>query len=159
MLNKQGRIYFLALVLTIMGCMAVVQPVAAADFGGAAPVSDAQLAHLRGGFDVGGGQVKLSFGIKQLSFINGELVAVTNLDAPAANAVNVVQNGTGNFVNPGLGNEMASGTLATVIQNSLDGQTIGNLNLYNINVTSLQAAHSLSVHNAIADALARGSAP
>jgi len=131
-------------------------PVTAADFAGVAPVSNARLANLRGGFAIGSGRsrVRVSFGIERLSFINGELAAVTQLGAATDSGVHVIQNGPGNLAAAQLQGALPSGSLATVIQNTLDGQTISNVNLYNVNVTSLQSAQALAMHESLVGALA-----
>lgn len=156
MLQRQKSVSSLIIILAAMTVWCTALPAAAAHFAGAQPVSNAQLASLRGGFAIGSGRVRLSFGIRRLSFINGKLAAVTQLDSVASGGLHVIQNGPGNFVTPSLSSTLPAGTLMTVIQNSLDGQTISNLNVFDITISSVQAARSLSMHNAVVDALARG---
>lgn len=136
------------MLLTVMSV-----PVLAANFAGAAPVSDAQLAGLRGGFRIGNDSdsVWLSFSIDQLAYINGDLVATTHLGSPGQTGTTVISNGLGSHVVTTL----PSGSLGTVIQNSLDDQTISNVNVFNVGVNSLQAAHWLSVQDVVANALVR----
>lgn len=128
-----------------------------AGFAGLRPVSDAQLARLRGGFSVGGGpnQVQLSLGIERLTFVNGELATVTRLGASTADGIRLIQNGGGNLFDTSVLRTLLPGTVGTVIQNSLDDQTIRNLNVFNVTVTSRQLAHSLEIQNSVRDALAR----
>ena len=138
------------LFLTLAG---VPAPVMAADFAGVSPVSDAQLASLRGGFAIGDGDdsVWLSFSFDQLAYINGNLVATTHLTSLADAKVTVIQNGVDNHVR----NTWPPDTFGTVIQNSLDSQVISNVNVFNMTVTSLRAAQWLSVQSTVQGALTR----
>lgn len=138
------------LFLTLAGLSA---PVMAADFAGVSPVSDAQLASLRGGFAIGDGDdsVWLSFSFDQLAYINGNLVATTHLASLADAKVTVMQNGVGNYVR----NTLPPNTFGTVVQNSLDSQVISNVNVFNMTVTSLRAAQWLSVQDTVQGALTR----
>lgn len=112
-------------------------------------VADAQLDRMRGGFDVGGG-LMVSLGIRQATYINGQLVTQTAIPlaqlnqltaAQAAtlrerlNTLTVVQNGPGNrygaIQSPADGSalvsQIAGAGAGTVIQNSLSGQRIQQL--------------------------------
>lgn len=120
-----------------------------------AAVSDRQLDSVRGGFDAGGGLLA-SFGIERATYINGQLVAHSQVSIPdvahitagqaqalalATSTVNVIQNGPGNVVEP---RSFAPGSAATFIQNSLDNQNIQNLTTINATVNTLgafRAAH------------------
>lgn len=79
------------------------------------PVSDANLDHARGGFDLGGGLVA-SFGLQEETYINGLLVMSTSINIPdiskitqqqaaalasTLDGLNLLQNGPGNGVVPG----------------------------------------------------------
>jgi len=79
------------------------------------PVSDANLDHARGGFDLGGGLVA-SFGLQEETYINGLLVMSTSINIPdiskitqqqaaalasTLDGLNLVQNGPGNGAVPG----------------------------------------------------------
>lgn len=149
-----GMIAALAL---LCGASASAAPPADTGFIGLQPVSDARLAQLRGGFSIGGGpnQVQLSLGIERLTFVNGEPAVVTRLGSSVSDGIRLIQNGAGNVFDTSVLHTLLPGTLGTVIQNSLDGQTIHNLNVFNITVTSRQLAQSLSVQNSVRDALAR----
>lgn len=120
------------------------------------PVSDARLDALRGGFtiSVGGVSVDLSMGLKQATYINGQLAFSSDLSGAAvpSQVLRVIQNGPGNVFNPGSLN-LPPGTMATVIQNSLDKQLIQNINVLNVTVTSQALAHALSLQSALRDAL------
>jgi len=159
MLQQYRFITALAALLTGLALASMALPTPAAGFAGAPPVSDARLAQLRGGFAIGSGsdRVRLSFSIERLSFINGELAAITTLNPTSKDGVHVIQNGAGNLVDSALRDALPSDVLGTVIQNSLDNQTIGNLNIYNVTVTSRQAAQSLSMQSSLRDALAASS--
>lgn len=158
MLRTQGFVTALALaVVTMAGMQAPAS--AAPRFAGAKPVSDAQLAHLRGGFSIGSGpdRIQVSLGIDRLSFVNGELATITRLGGSGGDSgIRLVQNGSGNRFDRSVLDALPAGTLGTVIQNSLDDQTIRNLNVFNITVTSRKLAQSLSVRSAVQDALTRG---
>lgn len=146
-----------ALTLLCGASVCAAGPAADAGFAGLPPVSDAQLARLRGGFSIDGGpgQIQLSLGIERLTAINGKLASVTRLGASAADGIRLIQNGAGNVFDASVLHTLLPGTLGTVIQNSLDGQTIRNLNVFNITVNSRQLAQSLAVQNSVTDALAR----
>ncbi|MGC1550970.1 MAG: hypothetical protein WA777_20795 [Rhodanobacter sp.] len=90
-----------------------------------APVSNAKLDGVRGGFDLGNG-LMASLGIQQVTYINGNLVISNNITIPnvanitsqqatalatVLNTVNVVQNGPGNtFDTSSSGQNMAAVT-------------------------------------------------
>ncbi|MEW9570742.1 hypothetical protein ABQJ54_03195 [Rhodanobacter sp. Si-c] len=96
---------------------------AVADFG--KPVDDAGLDQVRGGFDLGDGLVA-SLGIQQVAYIDGNLVASTSIDIPNVaqitpqQALNlaaalgnldlVIQNGSGNSVDPATTAQNAAAT-------------------------------------------------
>ncbi|MBT9505076.1 hypothetical protein [Rhodoferax sp.] len=127
-------------------------------------VSDERLGGQRGGFDVGAG-LSLSFGIIRSVSINGIVVAatsfilpdvtkITNEQAKLASAaiaqVTVVQNGAGNFVDSSVTAKLPSGT---IIQNSLDNQTIQNLTVINASVNSMGLFKTANTQAALKDAL------
>lgn len=129
-------------------------------------VGDRALDGLRGGFDVGGGLL-VSFGITRAVYINGEMVAQTSLNfgrisnltaAQAAQlsrqmaALNVVQNGPGNSVEPA-----SNGTaVGTIIQNTLDNQHIVNQTVINASSNASGMMKSLNTQGTLNDALYRG---
>lgn len=137
---------------------------AAAPLFAVAPVSDSRLMNIRGGFDLGNGLVA-SFGISRLVYINGNLVARTNVNLPdlshvtgaEANAlaaalgrVDIIQNGPGNNVMPGSINA-APGTL--VIQNSLNNQQIQALTTINARVKDLTQFNAINLNNNLQSAI------
>lgn len=121
------------------------------------------LDEIRGGFEVPDSNLKFSFGIERAVFINGELVARTVLNvkdlqmaagagvasqmssAGSAEALSVIQSGTGNNYAPQVGSNVAG----TVIQNTLNNQKIQNVTTINAAVNSAQLLRSMSVQSAV----------
>ncbi|MGB7755517.1 MAG: hypothetical protein WBL23_05595 [Salinisphaera sp.] len=120
------------------------------------PVSDARLSALRGGFTLvsGGVRVDVAMGIQQMTYINGRLVVSSVLDTNSipTQTLHLIQNGPGNALDP-AGLNLLPGTMATVIQNTLDKQTIRNLNVLNVTVTSRALAEAMSIQSSVRDAL------
>lgn len=128
-----------------------------------AAIDAATLDEVRGGFELAGSNLKLSFGIERAVYINGELVASTvlnvkdlklmagaggaplTLPAGSNGALGIIQNGVGNNVTTQLSPNLAG----TVIQNTLNGQTIQNVTTINASVNSIQVMRSMSVQSAI----------
>ena len=112
-------------------------------------VSDSRLDTIRGGFDLGNGLVA-SLGIERAVYINGNLVTYTNVNIPdiahitipqatalsAALSTMNVQNGPGNTFDPSSLGQTAA---ATVIQNTLNNQTIRNVTTLNVSVNTLNS--------------------
>ncbi|CAJ0814789.1 MULTISPECIES: hypothetical protein [Ralstonia] len=130
-------------------------------------VSEDQLDDMRGGFDIPSTNLQISFGIDRAVYINGDLVAsmtvnipdVTRMTAAQAqqlanvvNTVNVVQNGPNNVAPPDIAAGAAAA--ATVIQNSLNNQTLQAITTINAAVNSLPQFRQLSLGNALQSALA-----
>lgn len=129
---------------------------------GSIAVAEAALDGVRGGFDDGSG-LRVSFGIERAVYINGSLVTTTNFNVadlgkvsggnavPAAAAERpdvglvLIQNGTGNFVQPGIAQTAAG----TVIQNTLNNQNISSVTLLNASVNSLQMFKGLDLHSTL----------
>jgi hypothetical protein len=121
------------------------------------------LDQIRGGFEMEGSGLKFSIGIERAVYINGDLVAtnVLNLKGlqsttggasvasalPAvASGALVVQNGaTGNYVAA----QVSQNPAATVVQNSLNNQTIQAVTTVNASVNSMQVVRAMSIQNAI----------
>lgn len=133
---------------------------AAQDFAGAGAVSDPQLDAIRGGFDAGGGLLA-SFGIERVTYINGQLMAHSQVNIPdlahitaqqaqalalATSTVSVIQNGPGNVVDPG---SFPTGSAATFIQNSLDNQNIQNLTTITATVNTLAAFRTIGLQETL----------
>ena len=127
-------------------------------------VSNEQLDTLRGGFESPSGMT-VSFGLVRTVSINGDVVNRTSFNLPdvskitteQARAVSsaiaetrLVQNGGGNVVSDSVRAQMSGGTL---IQNSLNDQTIQTLTVINAGVGSLGLFKSLNLQGAFKDAL------
>jgi len=128
-----------------------------------AAIDAATLDEVRGGFELAGSNLKLSFGIERAVYINGELVASTvlnvkdlklmagaggaplTLPAGSNGALGIIQNGAGNNVTTQLSPNLAG----TIIQNTLNGQTIQNVTTINASVNSIQVMRSMAVQSAI----------
>ncbi len=131
-------------------------------------LDEQRLDAVRGGFiDASGLQV--SFGIERAIYLNGELVTTTRLNVADLAAISggktgatltggagLLQNGPGNLIDSGT---LSPSSLATVIQNSLDGQHIRSVTTVNATVNSLGIVKSIdlqhSVRGALTDALRR----
>ena len=131
-------------------------------------LGEQRLDEVRGGFiDASGLQV--SFGIERAIYLNGELVTTTRLNVADLAAVSggksgatltggaaLLQNGPGNLIDSGT---LSASSLATVIQNSLNGQHIRSVTTVNATVNSLGIVKSIdlqhSVRGALTDALRR----
>jgi len=127
-------------------------------------VSNDQLDTLRGGFETGNGMT-VSFGLVRTVTINGDVVNRTSFNLPDVSKISaeqaravsaaiaetsVVQNGSGNVVSDSVRSQLAGGTL---IQNSLNNQTIQTLTVINAGVNSLGLFKSLNLQNALKDSL------
>jgi len=152
----------MALIFQVMPATAA-EPIAPPGFG--SPVSDARLATLRGGFTFksAGHGFEVAFAIQQVSYVNGELVAQTKLNLPQGVSLSnlsgliaptkLVQVGPGNSFAPPPG-DLAPAAL-TVLQNSLDGQTIANATIIDATVTARKYLSGLMISNTLGDALSR----
>lgn len=123
------------------------------------PLSADRLASMRGGFVLPSGQV-LSFGIERLATVNGMVVAATRVNVPDLSRITaeqaqalasldearVIQVGRGDAIAPG-------GNGALVIQNALDGQSIGALTTINVSVGTLGLFQDLNLASTLHDAL------
>ncbi len=129
------------------------------------PVSEAVLDGLRGGFQSNVAGPILSFGIERSVFLNGQLVSSVALTIPDATKIAANVRDTITLVQRGSGNEMPHGVsgatphdvsslppLTTVIQNSLDHQTIQSQTVINATVHALTWARSLDLGNALSQA-------
>ena len=132
-------------------------------------VSEDRLDDMRGGFDVpSAAGLRIAFGIDRAVYVNGDLVASVSVNIPdiaritttqaqqlanVVNTVNVVQNGPNNNVAPP---DVAAGAAAaaTVIQNSLNNQTLQAITTINAAVNSLPQFRQLSLNGALQSALA-----
>ncbi|RKP56341.1 hypothetical protein D7S86_08040 [Pararobbsia silviterrae] len=134
-----------------------------------ARVSDANLDTMRGGFDIGDG-LQVAFGIERAVFVNGQLVTTTSFNIPniaqmtvpqaqmlaqALGTTTVVQNGAGN-VAP---NVITGGAAATIVQNTLNNQTIKALTTINAAVNTLAQFKASNLQSTINSALATAAIP
>ena len=146
-------------VMLIVGvlCAQSIPAMAFDDFQGQQPVSEKVLDRMRGGFQSDPNGPMMSFGIQRSVYINGQLVSSTVLTIPnllqltnnPSNAFTLVQNGGGNAMttHPSL-----LPPLMTVIQNSLDHQTIQNQTVINATVAALSLNRALALGNAVTQA-------
>ena len=126
------------------------------------PVPNARLDTVRGGFDLGNG-LEASFGIVRAVYVDGALVSYTSVNVPdiarittqqatalasALGTVNI-QIGSGNSFTPSSMGQTAG---ATVIQNTLNNQTISNLTTLNVGVNTLNAFRGEALQQALQNA-------
>ncbi len=151
------------LVLAVAACApaAHAEPFAKAK---AAAVEDATLDTMRGGFDDGQG-LRASFGIERSTSINGTLVVSQSIQIPdlsristqqaaqlhsMLSGVTLISNGPGNAFTPSAPGAPGG---ATIIQNSLDGQTIKSLTVINATTNSLGALQAANAAATLRNAL------
>lgn len=146
-------------VMLIVGvlCAPSISAMAFDDFQGQQPVSEKVLDRMRGGFQSDPNGPMMSFGIQRSVYINGQLVSSTVLTIPnllqltnnSSNAFTLVQNGAGNAMTT---HPSSLPPLMTVIQNSLDHQTIQNQTVINATVAALSLNRALALGNAVSQA-------
>jgi hypothetical protein len=130
------------------------------------PVTDAQLARLRGGFTTAAG-LQMSLGIERLVSINGEIVARTRVDISdlnhlsgeqlrqtreALSSVKLIQNGGDNIYQAGTSANAGGGM---VIQNTLNDQLIRSQTVISSTVNSASLLKTINFQGSVSDALAR----
>lgn len=141
-------------------------------------VGDATLEKMRGGFDLGGG-LMVSFGISRSITVNGVLLAAITFNVPDVaritpvqaaalerqmNSANLVQVGPNNSVVAATGVAGAASVAApaglpaaaTVVQNTLDNQSIQTRTLIDTTTNAMSLAKSINAAGALRDALLRG---
>ena len=128
-------------------------------------LGNASLDDIRGGFELPDTNLKLSFGFERAVFVNGELVASTVLNvkdlqwasagvsgatqpqvlpsAATAGAVGVIQNGMGNSIPA----QISANVSGTVIQNTLDNQSIQTITTINAAINSVQVLRAMSMQS------------
>jgi hypothetical protein len=145
-------------IVTVLAALLAGPAAAQADgFLGKAALATEQLDGLRGGF-IGDDGLRIALGIERLVQVNGEMVSTTMLHvADLADLrgrgldVNgplrtVIQNGPGNYVEPGLLGQLGPGML-TLVQNSLNNQVIVGTTKIDLTISgtrSLQLSDTLS---------------
>lgn len=130
------------------------------------PVANERLDTVRGGFDLGDG-LEASLGIERAVYVDGNLVTYASVTIPdlahvttqqatalaaALSTVNV-QNGSGNSFSPSAAGNT---TAATVIQNTLNNQTIRNMTTLNVAVNTLNAFRDAGLQQALQAAQVQG---
>ena len=137
--------------------------------GGWLAVESHLLDDMRGGFDTPL-NLTLSFGIERAVYLNGALVTTTSFNLPAlggimrddasgqatpVSSVALLQNGSGNtFVTPTI-----APLAATVIQNTLNNQTIQNLTTINASANSPQLLRNNFLQSLIRDSIGNAAVP
>lgn len=139
------------------------------------PLPDDRLAVVRGGFHTGTGLL-VSFGIERAAYVNGALVTTTgfhvagigNALAPSAarmhmgdpalavlpgKSISLVQNGSANLVQGAIGPSAGAGLGATVIQNTLNDQSIRTITTIDAASNSLNMLKSLNVNATLGAAI------
>lgn len=133
-------------------------------------VDTGMLDDMRGGFEMPL-QLKLSFGIERAVYLNGALITTTSFNLPglgsvapesqtalsvASGSVSLVQNGPSNsFALSSTATPMA----ATVIQNTLNNQSIQGLTTINATANSLELLRSNAFQGVIRDSLSNAIVP
>jgi hypothetical protein len=132
----------------------------------ATAVDGSALDEMRGGVQLANG-MNIAIGLTRSASINGveqysSSLRLDELSAGIGSAVldgmgmNVIQNGTGNFVAPNVLEGLSSG-FGTIIQNSLDNQQIHTLSTYDIEISDVgRAIRDLATDQAISDSLLLG---
>lgn len=111
--------------------------------------SDAELAGLRGGFEVDtrAGRLRVDIGITRAVAVNDRLVAVSRLEIPAngralvQDKALIVQIGPGNFAPPAAAFHGAA--LPTIVQNTLDNQNVKTFTLLDASLNCLSIMNVL----------------
>ncbi len=119
----------------------------------------------RGGFETPGG-LNLSLGIERVVSINGEVMSRTSVALPdlatataeqlaqardALGSARLIQNGAGNFIATDLG----LGNGGTLVQNTLDDQTIKTYTTISSTVNSMALIKDINFQSTIRDAIVR----
>lgn len=125
-------------------------------------VSDPELEELRGGFLTSDG-LEIRFGLEQIVLVDGTLATRSSLNLSSLSQSNsatapqlfdqnklvqIVQNGDHNHISADVAQNFSAG-LMTVIQNSLDAQTIQNLTVLNVGVSNMSVIPQRALGNAI----------
>jgi hypothetical protein len=133
---------------------------------GWAPVDEAELDGMRGGFGNEAG-LRVSIGVERLVSINGNIVARTNIDIAdlnhlteeqarqtrdALSSVKLVQNGSDNIYQAGESPRALGGI---VIQNTLNDQQIRNQTIISSTVNSASLLKTINFPGSLSDALTR----
>lgn len=128
-----------------------------------APVDEQSLDDNRGGFETPGG-LNISLGIERVVSVNGEILSRTNVAIPDMASMNAEQLmqardalGTARLIQIGgnnfAPNDIALGSGATLVQNSLDHQAIMAQTTITSTVNSMALIKDLNFHSTIRDAI------
>lgn len=127
------------------------------------PLSQEEMAGLRGGFMTADG-IEITIGYEQAAFINGILQTKLALDisrldhrnaaklASDIQPIRIIQSGEGNLA-PAPALSLPVAGYLTLLQNSLDNQTLHNLTVLNIDIKNLPTTPFGSLGNTINDQL------
>ena len=119
-----------------------------------------ELDGMRGAFDFSSG-LRVSLGVDRAVYMNGALVTHTDSqigDAAGVLSSEALQAGSLALVRQGAGNvsqlaQLAAGSQATLVQNTLNGQNIAVITTINVAANSMQMIRSLNLQGAMQDAL------
>jgi hypothetical protein len=121
------------------------------------------LGEMRGGMQLANG-MNIAIGLTRSASINGveqyssslrldDLTAGIGTTALEGFGTNVIQNGAGNFLAPGVLDGLSSG-FGTIIQNSLDNQQIHTVSTYDIAISDVGSAiRDIAAAQAVSDTL------
>jgi len=152
-----------------IACAMTAYAAVAADFQGCATTSLKELDRVRGGFSLANGnnELQVSIGIERVVFVDGALKVSTKYSVPSLGsqiadrqnltALNFIQNGVGNHFIPSNPVDLPSNVI-TLVQNTLDNQTIANLNIVNATVASRDLLRSITLASSLKEMLV-GSMP
>lgn len=158
------RVYAGAALLMSCAMTASVAASVADDFQGCATTSLKELDRVRGGFSLANGNnaLQVSIGIERAVFVDGALQVSTRFAIPSLGsqiadgqnltALNIVQNGAGNHFIPTSLADLPSNVM-TLVQNTLDNQTIANLNIINATVASRDLLRSMAITSSLKEML------
>jgi len=135
-------------------------PLSSDAFKGSAKVGDRELDHVRGGFSLStnSGALQIAIGIERAVYIDGVLQVMNTLNLPLLGSgggaesilpvADLVQNGSGSYLVPSSASA-SPGNVMTVVQNSLNNQSISNLNIINATVTGQSLLQSLALSSSL----------
>lgn len=133
-------------------------------------VAAPQLDDIRGGFDTSP-QLTLSFGIERATYLNGALVTTTSFNLPAVGGIStdevagagqaastlmLLQNGPNNVF---LQSSSSSPLAGTVIQNTLNNQSIQNMTTVNAAANSLGLLRANAFQSLLSDGIGSALVP
>lgn len=146
-----------AVLALAIGALAFQAPAHADAFDGLNPVSMQTLDHIRGGFSMefNFGQLMLAMSLTQVNMINGDTVPGQQTTGSSGGTTTVVQQGLDNAVDQVVLNGIPSGSIGTVIQNSLNDQVIHSVSTLNITITSQMLAQTMALQSLTQNALLR----